>query len=110
MPTKRGFTMKYLPIISLVLVLIVAAYSYSTLEELRGQLRQTLLSLEELEGKLNALATSSKEVDQPHYVTLYFIHTTETDFVLTPIKREFTEKPTPLLALQALVDGPLPEE
>ena len=80
--------MKYVPIISLIIVLIVSAAGFYIIQNLTDELRTTQMS----------------------YVTLYFIRTTETDFVLTPIKREITEEPTPRVALEALIKGPLPEE
>ena len=42
--------------------------------------------------------------------TLYFIQETPTDFNLVPVRRQIEGDPSPTQALQALLEGPLPDE
>ena len=61
----------------------------------------------ELYSQLEVVQTTATEQD---HVVIFLVKSTPTDFLLVPVNRTIHEKASPLAALQALIDGPLPHE
>ena len=56
------------------------------------------------------IAPTQDSPAQPDHVLIYLIEATPTDFFLIPVERQIAQAPTPVVALQALLHGPLDHE
>lgn len=94
--------MRLIPVIAILLALLLGGYLIFVTDNLQQEVNSLQEQLNDIAGELQKTHQPEEEGD----VTLFFIRSTPTDFLLVPVSRHVLYAPTPTSALRELVKGP----
>ena len=92
--------MRSLKTVTIVLALILRVYAIWQIQGLHS-------AVMELQSQIEVIQTTGTQQD---HVVVFLVKSTPTDFLLVPVNRIIHEQASPLAALQALIEGPQPDE
>ncbi len=98
--------MRYFVIIAVILSVLASSYGVWITQSLQTQIEEITTRLTQFEDEQRTLHIPLEGGD----IALYFVKTTDTDFLLESVTRSVAETPSPLLALTLLLNGPMPQE
>lgn len=88
--------MRFLRTTAVLLALLLSGYAIWQIQGLHS-------TVDELRHQIDMVQTLPSEQDQ---VVIFLVKSTPTDFLLVPVNRTIDQIASPLVALQALIDGP----